>query len=766
MNARARQTGGTARGQRPSNGDVAGGERADLALLHAADLLTCTEDCAFALQADGRFVGWNAAAEKLFGYRWAEIAGRSCHDVLACRDLLDQHARASDCPLLRAVRATGPGPAVDLLARHRSGHAVEVSGSIVQLPPAYDARVLVLVRPAAFDIDRLLPSDPLDQIDLAGCLDRLLIATGADAAELFLVAPGGRQLLLAAHSGRSPRAFREILRFERGEGFPGLVAATGESLVSADIGHDDRYLRTGVKRRGFHTCVCVPLRDHGQVLGSLDVTFRHRTHATGSVLVLLARVATQLAAALELDRLRIAEAMMRQARVRGPDAAESLRQVVDQALRTLMETTGVERGALLLADDSATRLQVASEQAVPPALQHLLARGQRADTCPALARQSNMLPSDRVSGESPCCKMVRRHLPAALCLPLRSEERPLGVALLGCPGSEPLPTSRLAFLHVALDRAAQLIGDARVALREERAAQVRTADDPHPATPPLTPVDDDGRAPGMPFLDLRILGPLTIRRDGLPVPPEQFARRRALTLLKILLIRYGKPVHREELMELLWPDGDPRSSNDLLHVAVHYLRRGLEPTPPAGRPSTFVLNNGDYYTFDTASPHRLDSHEFLTALRLSEHHERQGHAAEALEACRRAIQTYTGDVLEDEPYSDWCALEREYLRESLLGLLRRVARLEGARGDFEAAAAAYRRALHVDPTLEEIHRELMEILRRAGRHGEALRQYQECRAALRRELGVAPMPATEALRQQIVGEQRVGLRSDTPVEPA
>ncbi|MBI3965173.1 MAG: winged helix-turn-helix domain-containing protein [Chloroflexi bacterium] len=51
-------------------------------------------------------------------------------------------------------------------------------------------------------------------------------------------------------------------------------------------------------------------------------------------------------------------------------------------------------------------------------------------------------------------------------------------------------------------------------------------------------------------------------------------RRRSLTLLKILLTRYGKPMHREELIDLLWPEADPQSAGALLNVVVHYLRRG------------------------------------------------------------------------------------------------------------------------------------------------------------------------------------------------
>ena len=40
-----------------------------------------------------------------------------------------------------------------------------------------------------------------------------------------------------------------------------------------------------------------------------------------------------------------------------------------------------------------------------------------------------------------------------------------------------------------------------------------------------------------------------------------FARRRALTLLKILLTNYGKIVVRDELIELLWPSEAPKEED-------------------------------------------------------------------------------------------------------------------------------------------------------------------------------------------------------------
>ncbi|MBI3978802.1 MAG: winged helix-turn-helix domain-containing protein [Chloroflexi bacterium] len=245
-------------------------------------------------------------------------------------------------------------------------------------------------------------------------------------------------------------------------------------------------------------------------------------------------------------------------------------------------------------------------------------------------------------------------------------------------------------------------------------------------------------------------------RDGQAIPPGQFVRRRSLTLLKILLTRYGKPVHREELMDLLWPETDPHTAATALKVAVHYLRRALEPSAPADQPSSFVRREGDFLVFDPGSPHRLDSRLFLDAAdrgtRLAAHGGRQ----QAIDAYEEAVALYAGDFLEDERYSDWCAAERERFRDRFLDVLRQAAGLHREGGNFDAAVACYRRALQVEGTIEDVHRALMETLWRAGRRDEALRQYLECRTVLAQELGVAPMPETEALRRRIANGNGAG----------
>ncbi len=55
-----------------------------------------------------------------------------------------------------------------------------------------------------------------------------------------------------------------------GEGLVGLVAQTGEPMVSHDLANDVRYLRDAVVKAGFRQMACFPLTSSGQLVGVLE----------------------------------------------------------------------------------------------------------------------------------------------------------------------------------------------------------------------------------------------------------------------------------------------------------------------------------------------------------------------------------------------------------------------------------------------------------------------------------------------------------------
>lgn len=237
---------------------------------------------------------------------------------------------------------------------------------------------------------------------------------------------------------------------------------------------------------------------------------------------------------------------------------------------------------------------------------------------------------------------------------------------------------------------------------------------------------------------------LAVANRGIPV--ARWARKQALLLLKYLITQRGRAVHRERLIECLWPGVREPQGRERLKVTVYFLRRQLRE---AGVEYELIETAEESYRLRPEA-FWLDVEIFEGRVRQGEVLEARGKAEEALRHYQDAEALYQGDYLEEERYSDWCAEERERLREIYLEMLMRMASLYAARGEYSDAAQVCRKALVREPCRESFHRALMEYLWRQGRRDEALAQFERCRTLLARELGVPPMPDTEHLYREIL----------------
>lgn len=237
---------------------------------------------------------------------------------------------------------------------------------------------------------------------------------------------------------------------------------------------------------------------------------------------------------------------------------------------------------------------------------------------------------------------------------------------------------------------------------------------------------------------------LVARERGVPV--ERWARKQAVTLLKMLLTHRGRAVPRERLMEALWPGISPASGRERLKVTVYALRKELRAA--GADPDLIQTQNGAYLLRREGI--WVDADVFEARVREGEALERHGRLDEALRCYQEADALYQGDFLEEDRYEDWWAEERERLRELSLEALGRMARLHASRGDYPQAIQLCRKALVREPCREGVHRALMEYLWRAGRRDEALAQFERLQGILARELGVDPLPETRRLHERIL----------------
>jgi pimeloyl-ACP methyl ester carboxylesterase/DNA-binding SARP family transcriptional activator len=227
---------------------------------------------------------------------------------------------------------------------------------------------------------------------------------------------------------------------------------------------------------------------------------------------------------------------------------------------------------------------------------------------------------------------------------------------------------------------------------------------------------------GVVSVEINLLDGFAVRVDGIRVHDEAWARRDAAAVVKVLALAEGRRLHREQLIERLWPGLDVDEAGPRLHKAAHYARRAMD------RADAVVLRS-EMVSLLPGVPVDVDAFRFEADARAALAHGGVGPAEEVLDR-------YGSTLLPADLYADWAADSRERLAE--------------LRGDLLRQARRWRTILDRDPLDEQAHVGLMRELARAGDARAALRQFERMDRALRRELGVAPGPEASVLRDELI----------------
>lgn len=211
-------------------------------------------------------------------------------------------------------------------------------------------------------------------------------------------------------------------------------------------------------------------------------------------------------------------------------------------------------------------------------------------------------------------------------------------------------------------------------------------------------------------VQINVLGDFRVTVDGVPSPARSWARNTASALVKILALAPGHRLHREKVMDLLWPDEAPEISAPRLHKAAHFARRA------AGHHDAVMLREDIVWLFPGAEI-------VVDAIRFEELARAAVRQNDPLVA-REALRWYGGELLPGDPYAEWAADRRELLHLRQLDVLR--------------VAGEWRELAELAPADEEAHVQLMRRHIEAGDGAAAVRQYHHLERMLERDLGVTP----------------------------
>ena len=239
-------------------------------------------------------------------------------------------------------------------------------------------------------------------------------------------------------------------------------------------------------------------------------------------------------------------------------------------------------------------------------------------------------------------------------------------------------------------------------------------------------------------VQVRCFGGFRLLREGKAVDLGS-VKPRARAVLRFLAAQGGNRVHREELMQALWPDVHPASATRNLHVAISAVRRCLEPDAPRGA-SALLTREGDTYRLglDDAD---LDVRTFGNAVADARAARSTGDDQRLRLALETALSVYQGDLLPEDGPAEWVVEQRERYRLEAADAAASLAELELQHRP-EKVIETCLRGLRIDRYRDDLWRLLAAAHARAGDHAATARTAQGYEAVLT-ELG---LPATTAIR--------------------
>jgi len=247
-----------------------------------------------------------------------------------------------------------------------------------------------------------------------------------------------------------------------------------------------------------------------------------------------------------------------------------------------------------------------------------------------------------------------------------------------------------------------------------------------------------------------LLGGFRVSVGSRTIEGGEWQLKKAGSLVKLLALARGHRLHRERIMDTLWPDLDEKSASNNLHRVLHATRRALDPAAENAT-ARYLSLQGGLVELSPDGPIWVDVEAFESAA---------ANARRSREpaAYRAAVELYVGDLLPEDLYEPWAEETREGLRRLHLALLSELAALHEERAEYVPAIEALRRALASEPAHEETHRGLMRLYAASGEQRRAIVQYERLAKTLAQEPGAEPAAASRRLYEEIL----VGRPLQTP----
>jgi DNA-binding SARP family transcriptional activator len=226
-----------------------------------------------------------------------------------------------------------------------------------------------------------------------------------------------------------------------------------------------------------------------------------------------------------------------------------------------------------------------------------------------------------------------------------------------------------------------------------------------------------------PVLQVQLLGNFQLQYEGQTL--TAISSQRIQTLLAYVILQRCKPVSRQQVAALFWPDTSEAQARTNLRNLIHQLRQVFPCF------DDFIQVDTSSLMWRKGSSYILDVDSFENCF--------PGKAGQPLQQdmLEQALRIYSGDLLPD-CYDDWIEPIRACLRRMYLSALGDLATMAEEARDFPTALTYARRLVAVDPLLAAANCQLIRLHMLVGDRVAACKAYQSYARLLWQELKLEP----------------------------
>jgi DNA-binding SARP family transcriptional activator len=249
-----------------------------------------------------------------------------------------------------------------------------------------------------------------------------------------------------------------------------------------------------------------------------------------------------------------------------------------------------------------------------------------------------------------------------------------------------------------------------------------------------------------PLIRIYLAGQVGIECDGRLLSEWRAVGRQGRLAFAMLTAEHWRAVPRQELIDEIWTDDPPPSSDRAVSAVMSKLRALMERE---GRPEIEIAAAFGCYQMRLPANVWIDIEAAAEGIDQAEGFLRAGDFRAAWAPAQIACHIARRPFLQGDD-GTWATRTRANLRDMLVRAYEALSGIYVRSGEPSNAVLYAKLATEAEPYRETTWQHLMHAHAVAGNRAEALRSYECCRRLLSEELGISPSPQTEAVYLELL----------------